>query len=75
MQPLSLAPVHARVFDEQVAETIARETGASVELASRIYGEELRILVRDARITQFVNVLASRRARMKLQQYRHQHHA
>ncbi|WP_129645794.1 DUF3562 domain-containing protein [Peristeroidobacter agariperforans] len=66
--PEKIAPIHAPVFDDQVAEIIARETGAPIELAARIYEEELRGLARDARITQFVNVLASRRARMKLQQ-------
>lgn len=63
-------PIHAKVFDKQVAETIARETGAPIELATRIYKEELRNLSHGARITQFVNVLASRRARMKLQHQR-----
>ena len=64
------APVHAKVFDKQMAETIARETGAPIDLATRILKEELQDLARDARITQFVNVLASRRARLKLQQHR-----
>jgi hypothetical protein len=65
--PEQIAPIHAQVFDKQVAEIIARETGAPIELATRIYNEELRDLVRGARITQFVNVLAGRRARLKLQ--------
>lgn len=65
-----IAPVPAKVFDSRVAETIARETGAPIELATRIYKEELRDLARDARITQFVTVLASRRARLKLEQQR-----
>ena len=65
-----IAPVLAKVADNQVAETIARETGAPIELATRIYEEELRDLARDARITQFVNVLATRRARLKLEQQR-----
>lgn len=68
MNPLEqIAPIHAQIFDKQVAEIIARETGTPIELATRIYKEELRDLARGARITQFVNVLASRRARLKLQ--------
>jgi hypothetical protein len=66
-----IAPIHAKVYDQQVAEAISRDTGAPVELATKIYKEELRSLTRGARITQFVNVLASRRARIKLQQQRH----
>ena len=62
-----IAPLHDQVFDEQIAESIARETGCPIELATRIYIEELRDLSHGARITQYVNVLASRRARMKLQ--------
>lgn len=64
-----IAPVHAKVFDTQVAETLARDTGASIELATQIYKDELRSLSSGARITQFINVLASRRARIKLQRY------
>lgn len=64
------APFHAKMLDRQVAESLARETGVPLELALRIYEEELRNLSHGARITQFVNVLASRRARMKLQQER-----
>lgn len=62
-----IAPVHAKIFDPQVAESIAHETGATIELATRVYKEELSNLAHGARLTQFVNVLASRRARMKLQ--------
>lgn len=65
-----IVPMHAQGFDD-VAQTIARDTGAPIELAARIFKEELRELGRHARITQFVNLLASRRARMKLQQFRH----
>jgi hypothetical protein len=62
-----IAPAHA---DSEMAQIIARETGAPLELATRIFKEELRNLTRGARITQFVNVLAGRRARLKLQHHR-----
>jgi len=65
--PEQIGPVKGKVVDEHVAETLARDTGAPIELAARIYEEELRNLARGARITQFVSVLASRRARTKLQ--------
>lgn len=68
MKPI--APVHAKDLDQRAVEAIARETGTPLELAIRVYTEELSNLSRGARITQFVNVLASARARMKLQQGR-----
>lgn len=64
-----IAPIHAKVFDPQVAEAIAHETGATIELATRVYKEELSSLAHGARLTQFVNVLAGRRARMRLQRF------
>lgn len=61
-----IAPVHGPVFDPDVAELIARDTTAPVELASRVYREELAALASKARITQFLTVIASRRARLRL---------
>lgn len=63
---LHLTPVNAEVVDKRVVETIAHETGTPVDLADRIYREELRALIRDARITQFANVIATRKARLRL---------
>lgn len=68
-----ITPIHSKVFDKRVAENIARETGAPIDLATRTYKEELNRIAEGARITQYVNVLASRRARMKLRKH-HDHH-
>jgi hypothetical protein len=64
-----IAPAHATTFDPRIAETIARDTSAPIELVSRIYREELAALAREARVTLFLHVLASRRARMRLRQH------
>jgi hypothetical protein len=61
-----IVPVHGPDFDQRVAETIARETAAPAELAARIYREELNALAREARITQFLPVIARRRACLRL---------
>ncbi|HEY0941927.1 MAG TPA: DUF3562 domain-containing protein [Steroidobacter sp.] len=67
MDDREIAASHAMVFDEQIAEAIARDTGAPIDFVTRVYKEELHTLTCGARITQFVNVLASRRARMRVQ--------
>jgi len=64
-----IEPIRAPTFDLRVAESIARETAASLELASRVYREELDALARKARITQFLHVIASRRARLRLRRH------
>lgn len=69
MQKHNTAPVHALAFDPLVAESLARETSAPVELASRVYREELDALASKARITQFLSVIASRRARLRLRRH------
>lgn len=66
MNTHEIAPAHALMFDPSVAESIAREVEAPIELASRVYREELDALASKARITQFVHVIASRRARLRL---------
>jgi hypothetical protein len=62
-----IAPAHAATPDPRVAEAIARDTAAPIELVSRVYREELDALARKARITQFLHVIAGRRARLRLQ--------
>jgi hypothetical protein len=61
--------VHAQSFDARFAEAIAHETAAPIELVSRIYREELDALASEARITQFLHVIAGRRARLRLRQH------
>ena len=63
-----IAPVHASTFDSSVVGSIARDTAAPSELVSRLYREELDTLASKARITQFLHVIADRRARLRLRQ-------
>lgn len=63
-----IEPNHAQSFDPRVAESIAREMDKPVELVSRIYREELQSLASEARIAQFLQVIAGRRARLRLRQ-------
>jgi Protein of unknown function (DUF3562) len=51
------------------AEVLARETETSVEEVQKIYEEELQDLASDAKITQYLGVLASRRVRERLKKH------
>jgi hypothetical protein len=64
-----IAPVRAITFDPRIADSIARDTAEPIELVSRIYREELAALVREARVTQFLHVIAGRRARLRLRRH------
>jgi len=64
-----IVPVHAETFDPRVAQSIARDAAVPIELASRIYREELEALSSETRITQFLHVIAGRRARLRLRQH------
>ena len=55
--------------DRATTEAIAKETQSDVELVQKIYKEELSSLASDAKITQYLGVLASRRVRMKLRRH------
>ena len=55
--------------DRATTEAIAKETQSDVELVQKIYKEELSSLASDAKITQYLGVLASRRVRMKLRKH------
>ena len=55
--------------DRATTEAIAKETQSDVELVQKIYKEELSSLANDAKITQYLGVLASRRVRMKLRKH------
>ena len=50
-------------------EAIARETDTDIEVVKLIYDEELTTLSNDARITQYLGVLASRRVKMRLRKH------
>lgn len=50
-------------------EAIAKETETDVEVVKIIYDEELSTLATDAKITQYLGVLASRRVKMRLRKH------
>ena len=50
-------------------EAIAKETDTSVEVVQEIYEQELSALASDAKITQFLGVLTSRRVKMRLRKH------
>jgi hypothetical protein len=51
------------------AEVLARETETSVEEVQKIYEEELQDLAHDAKITQYLGVLATRRVKERLKKH------
>jgi len=55
--------------DRTTAEAIAKETATPVEEVQKIYDEELSELANDAKITQYLGVLASRRVKMRLRKH------
>jgi hypothetical protein len=67
--PQRIGPDHAHAFDPRVVESIARETAAPIDIVSRIYREELDALASEARIVQFLQVIAGRRARLRLRRH------
>ena len=50
-------------------EAIAEETHTSIDEVDKIYEQELRVLASDAKITQYLGVLTTRRVRAKLRQH------
>ena len=50
-------------------EAIAKETDTDVEVVKIIYDEELSTLASEAKITQYLGVLASRRVKMRLRKH------
>jgi hypothetical protein len=65
----AITPVRGHTFDSRIAEALAHETGKPLELATRVYREELDDLAREARITQYLHVIAGRRARQRLRRH------
>lgn len=55
--------------DRSAAEMLAKETETSLEEVQKLYEEELEDLANDAKITQYLGVLASRRVRMRLKKH------
>lgn len=65
----SIRPLPAHVNDRTFTEAIAKETETDVEVVRVIYEQELSTLASDAKITQYLGVLASRRVRMLLRRH------
>jgi hypothetical protein len=55
--------------DRAATEAIAKETETSLEEVQKLYEEELEDLANDAKITQYLGVLASRRVKMRLRKH------
>jgi hypothetical protein len=51
------------------AEALAQETERPVEEVQKIYEEELSELANEAKVTQYLGVLASRRVKMRLRKH------
>jgi hypothetical protein len=54
---------------QQTTEALAEETHTSLAEVEKIYEEEFSTLAADAKITQYLGVLATRRVRMKLRKH------
>ena len=50
-------------------EAIAKEIHTSIDEVDKIYEQELRVLASDAKITQYLGVLTTRRVRAKLRKH------
>lgn len=55
--------------DRTATEALAKEMHTSVEEVQKLLDEELADLANDARITQYLSVLASRRVKMRLRKH------
>jgi hypothetical protein len=61
--------VASRQNDKQATEAIAKDTDTAVERVQEIYEQELSTLASDAKITQFLGVLATRRVKLLLRKH------
>jgi hypothetical protein len=64
-----IRPLASQKNHETSKETIARETDTSIDEVDKIYEQELAQLASDAKITQYLGVLAGKRARMRLRKH------
>ena len=64
-----IRPASVPKHDRVVTEALAKETATSVEEVEKLYEEELEDLANDAKITQYLGVLASRRVKMRLRKH------
>jgi len=61
-------PVAAKAAS-RLAEAIAKETETPIEVVSVIYEEEVTALEANAKIKQYVGVIASRRVKLRLRKH------
>jgi DNA-directed RNA polymerase specialized sigma subunit len=59
----------SRQNDKTATEAIAKDTDTAIERVQEIYEQELSLLATDAKITQFLGVLATRRVKMMLRKH------
>lgn len=62
---ISLEPMQAKSNDAFVA-AIARETSTSIDLVKTLCEEEVAVLTANARVRQFVGVIATKRVKQQL---------
>lgn len=67
--PISTPRPQSAKHDRKIKEALAEETHSSLDDVERVYDEEFSSLAADAKITQFLGVLTSRRVRMKLRKH------
>jgi hypothetical protein len=61
-------PVAARA-DSRIPEAIAKETQTPIEIVRAIWAEEFESLVHDAKLTQYLGIIAGRRVKIRLRQH------
>lgn len=64
-----IRPLASNANHRSSTEAIAKETETDVEVVQEIYDHELSTLASEAKITQYLGVLASRRVRMLLRKH------
>ena len=64
---INLEPTVGR-RDSAAIDTIARQTSTSIDLVTTLYEDEVATLTAQAKIRQFVGVIASRRVKLHLRE-------
>ena len=67
--PDSCVRQHRRIKSRSSKEAIAKETHTSIDEVEKIYEQELTLLSSDAKITQFLGVLTSKRVAHALRKH------
>jgi len=64
----AVAPSHrnSQHSHDAIVATLAKQTGASRDVARRVYDEELQTLEAGSTVKNFIHVIAGRRARQRL---------